>query len=66
MSDLKMLTKVALLLYGIVCLLFGLMYLFMAETLIQTLVPIGHKEVEPGHLHAIGYLVVVFTVVFTY
>ena len=41
MSDLKMLTKIALLAYGIVNLLFGIMYVLMAETLIASMAPPG-------------------------
>lgn len=60
MSDLKMLTKIALLAYGIVNLLFGIMYVLMAETLIASMAPPGwelnvfHPKVLGGFLVIIG------------
>lgn len=60
MSDVKMLTKIALLAYGIVCLLFGILYILMAETLLATLVPgweanTFHAKVLGGFLVFIGF-----------
>ena len=60
MTEVKMLAKVALLLYGIVCLVFGIMYILMAETLIATLVPgwevnTFHAKVLGGFLVVIGF-----------
>lgn len=60
MTEVKMLTKIALLAYAIVCLLFGIMYLFMAETFIATLVPgwevnVFHAKVLAGFLVVIGF-----------
>jgi len=59
MTEVKMLAKVALLAYGIVCLLFGFMYIFMAETLIAMLAPgwevnAFHPRVLAGFLIVIG------------
>lgn len=60
MTEVKILAKIALLAYGIVCLLFGIMYIFMAETLIATLVPgwevnVFHAKVLGGFLVVIGF-----------
>ncbi len=59
MTEIRILAKIALLAYGIVCLLFGFMYLFMAETLIAALAPgwetnAFHPRVLAGFLVVIG------------
>ena len=61
MTEVKLLTKIALLAYGIACLLFGFMYVFFAETLITSLAPPGwelnvfHPKVLGGFLVVIGF-----------
>ena len=61
MADLKLLTKIALLAYGIACLLFGFMYIFFAESYIASLAPPGwelnvfHPKVMGGFLVVIGF-----------
>ncbi|MFW9768157.1 MAG: hypothetical protein ACFFF9_15245 [Candidatus Thorarchaeota archaeon] len=60
MTEVKMLAKIALLAYGIVCLLFGTMYILMAETLIAALAPgwevnVFHPKVLGGFLVVIGF-----------
>lgn len=61
MAELKMLTKIALLAYGIVCLLFGFMYVLFAETLIASMAPPGweanvfHPKVLGAFLVVIGF-----------
>ncbi len=60
MTEVKMFTKIALLAYGIVCLLFGFMYILMAETLIAALSPgwevnVFHPKVLGGFLAVIGF-----------
>lgn len=60
MTEVKMLAKIALLAYGIACLLFGLLYTFMAETLMATLMPgweinAFHPRVVGGFLIVIGF-----------
>ncbi|MFW9893855.1 MAG: hypothetical protein ACFFFO_16740 [Candidatus Thorarchaeota archaeon] len=60
MTEVKMLAKIALLAYGIVCLLFGFMYILMAETLIAALAPgwevnVFHPKVMGGFLVVIGF-----------
>ncbi|MHA1907343.1 MAG: hypothetical protein ACW98Y_08620 [Candidatus Thorarchaeota archaeon] len=60
MTEIKALTKIALLAYGGVCLLFGFMYIFFAETLIAALIPgwevnAFHPRVLGGFLVVIGF-----------
>jgi hypothetical protein len=61
MAEVKLLTKIALLAYGIVCLLFGFMYIFFAETLIASMAPPGwelnvfHPRLLGGFLVVIGF-----------
>ena len=61
MTEVRMLTKIALLAYGIVCLLFGFMYVLFADTLIAALAPAGwelnvlHPRVLGGFLVVIGF-----------
>ena len=59
MTEVKMFAKIALLAYGIVNLLFGVMYLLMFETLIVMLAPgwevnVFHPRVLAGFLVVIG------------
>lgn len=61
MAELKALTKIALLAYGIVCLLFGFMYVLFSETLIASMAPAGwelnlfHPKVLGAFLIVIGF-----------
>ena len=60
MTEVKKLTKIALLAYGIACLLFGILYVLMAETLTATLFPgwevnVFHPKVLGGFLVVIGF-----------
>ena len=60
MTEVKMFAKIALLAYGIACLLFGIMYIFLAETLIAGYAPgweinVFHPKVLGGFLFVIGF-----------
>jgi hypothetical protein len=60
MTEVRMLAKIALLAYGIACLLFGFMYIFFAETLIAAYAPgwevnVFHPKVLGGFLVVIGF-----------
>lgn len=60
MTEVKVLAKIALLAYGIVCLIFGLVYIFMAETIIASLAPgwevnVFHPKMTGGFLVVIGF-----------
>jgi hypothetical protein len=60
MTEVKMLSKIALLAYGIVCLLFGFMLIFIAETFLAALIPgweinVFHPKVLGGFLVVIGF-----------
>ena len=60
MTEVKMLAKIALLAYGIVCLLFGFMLIFITETFIAPLFPgwevnVFHPRVLGGFLVVIGF-----------
>jgi hypothetical protein len=59
MTEVKLLAKIALLAYGIVNLLFGALYVFMAEALIAAIAPgwevnVFHPKVMGGMLVIIG------------
>ncbi len=60
MTEVKMLAKIALLAYGIVCLLFGFILIFITETFIAPLFPgwevnVFHPRVLGGFLVVIGF-----------
>ena len=60
MTEVKTLTKIALLAYGIACLLFGFMLIFMTATFLDALVPgwevnVFHPRVLGGFLVVIGF-----------
>jgi hypothetical protein len=60
MSEVKMLAKIALLAYGIACLLFGFMLIFNTEAFIAPLIPgwevnVFHPRVLGGFLVVIGF-----------
>jgi hypothetical protein len=60
MTEVKMLAKIALLAYGIACLLFGFMLIFMTATFLDQLVPgwevnVFHPRVLGGFLVVIGF-----------
>ena len=60
MTEVKMLAKIALLAYGIVCLLFGFILIFITETFIAALMPgwevnVFHPRVLGGFLVVIGF-----------
>ena len=57
MTEVKMLAKIALLAYGIVCLLFGFILIFTAETFIAPLFP--GWEVNAFHPRGLGGFLVV-------
>ncbi|MFW9908194.1 MAG: hypothetical protein ACFFEF_06430 [Candidatus Thorarchaeota archaeon] len=58
MAEKKILAKIALLAYGAVCLLFGFMYVFFAETLIANMAPPGW-EINVFHPKVLGAFLVV-------
>jgi hypothetical protein len=60
MTEVKTLTNIALLAYGIACLLFGFMLIFMTATFLDALVPgwevnVFHPRVLGGFLVVIGF-----------
>ena len=60
MTEVKTLTKIALLAYGIACLLFGFMLIIMTATFLDPLVPgwevnVFHPRVLGGFLVVIGF-----------
>ena len=60
MTEVKLLAKIALLAYGIACLLFGFMLIFMTATFLDPLVPgwevnVFHPRVLGGFLVVIGF-----------
>ena len=60
MTEVKMFAKIALVAYGIVNLLFGIIYILMAEVLIAALMPgwevnVFHPKVAGGFLVVIGF-----------
>lgn len=60
MTEVKMFAKIALLAYGIACLFFGIMYIFLAETIIAGYAPgweinVFHPKVLGGFLFVIGF-----------
>ncbi|MCK4566564.1 MAG: hypothetical protein KAU48_04565, partial [Candidatus Thorarchaeota archaeon] len=57
MTEVKMLAKIALLAYGIVCLLFGFILIFIPETFIAPLFP--GWEVNAFHPRVLGGFLVV-------
>jgi len=57
MTEVKMLTKIALLAYGIVCLLFGVMVIFMTATFLDPILP--GWEVNEFHPRVLGGFLVV-------
>ncbi|MFW9848322.1 MAG: hypothetical protein ACFFF4_04235 [Candidatus Thorarchaeota archaeon] len=60
MTEVKLLAKIALLAYGICCLLFGFMYVFLGPDLVASMAPAGwelnvfHPRVLGGFLVVIG------------
>ncbi|MHA1666688.1 MAG: hypothetical protein ACTSW7_04885 [Candidatus Thorarchaeota archaeon] len=60
MTEVKKFAKIALVAYGIVNLLFGILYIFMSEILIAPLMPgwevnLFHPKVSGGFLVVIGF-----------